>query len=46
MAVVAVPETALRHNNGAVAREYDIRFARQRFIMQPEPEARRVQSFA
>lgn len=39
MAVVAVPETALRHDDSPVARKDDIGFAGQRLVVKPKPES-------
>ena len=39
MAVVAVSETALRHDDSPVARKDDIGFAGQRLVVKPEPKS-------
>ena len=36
---MAVPETALRHDHGSVARKDDIGFAGHCFVMQAEPKS-------
>jgi hypothetical protein len=45
MAVVPVPETAVRKNCGTVLREDNVRLAGQSAIMQPKSEAKAVETF-